>query len=58
MPAGLYRALLTIAGAIAAIVLAIVISSVAIIAAGAAPRPRSPPSSTSARPSGRWSTAS
>src|SRR3954471_12961691 len=37
MPAGLYRALLTVAGAIAAIVLAIVISSVAIIAAGASP---------------------
>ncbi|MEU4228877.1 ABC transporter permease [Nonomuraea sp. NPDC026600] len=37
MPAGLYRALLTIAGAIAAIILAIVISSVAIIAAGASP---------------------
>src|SRR4051812_47676873 len=37
MPAGLYRALLTVAGAIAAIVLAIVISSVAIIAAGGSP---------------------
>lgn len=37
MPAGLYRALLTVAGAIAAIILAILISSVAIIAAGASP---------------------
>ncbi|MET8005822.1 ABC transporter permease [Nonomuraea glycinis] len=37
MPAGLYRALLTVAGAVAAIVLAIIISSVAIIAAGASP---------------------
>ncbi|MER6943447.1 ABC transporter permease [Nonomuraea sp. NPDC000554] len=37
MPAGLYRALLTVAGAVAAIVLAILISSVAIIAAGASP---------------------
>ena len=37
MPAGLYRALLTVAGAVAAIVLALVISSVAILAAGASP---------------------
>jgi ABC-type uncharacterized transport system permease subunit len=37
MPAGLYRALLTVAGAIAAIILAIVISSVAISVAGASP---------------------
>ncbi|MEU5864753.1 MULTISPECIES: ABC transporter permease [unclassified Nonomuraea] len=37
MPAGLNRALLTVAGAIVAIVLAIAISSVAIIAAGASP---------------------
>ncbi|WP_219466835.1 ABC transporter permease [Nonomuraea rhizosphaerae] len=37
MPAGLYRALLTVAGAVAAIILAIAISSVAIIAAGASP---------------------
>ncbi|WP_113700796.1 ABC transporter permease [Nonomuraea lactucae] len=38
MPAGLYRALLTVAGAMAAIVLAVAISSVAIIAAGASPQ--------------------
>jgi simple sugar transport system permease protein len=38
MPAGLYRALLTVAGALAAIVLAVAISSVAIIAAGASPQ--------------------
>ncbi|MBN6057353.1 ABC transporter permease [Nonomuraea sp. RK-328] len=37
MPAGLYRALLTVAGAAVAIVLAVAISSVAIIAAGASP---------------------
>ncbi|MDX3109034.1 ABC transporter permease [Nonomuraea angiospora] len=37
MPAGLNRALLTVAGAVVAIVLAIAISSVAIIAAGASP---------------------
>ncbi|MFI7127533.1 ABC transporter permease [Nonomuraea sp. NPDC050153] len=37
MPAGLNRALLTVAGAVVAIVLAITISSVAIIAAGASP---------------------
>lgn len=37
MPAGLYRALLTVAGAAVAIVLAIAISSVAIVAAGADP---------------------
>lgn len=37
MPAGLYRALLTVAGAVTAIVVAIIISSVAIIAAGASP---------------------
>nr|WP_055506538.1 ABC transporter permease [Nonomuraea pusilla] len=37
MPAGLYRALLTVAGAAVAIVLAVVISSVAISAAGASP---------------------
>ncbi|MBB5074915.1 ABC transporter permease [Nonomuraea endophytica] len=37
MPAGLYRALLTLAGAVVAIVLAIAISSVAILAAGANP---------------------
>jgi simple sugar transport system permease protein len=37
MPAGLYRALLTVAGAVAAIVVALVISSVAILAAGASP---------------------
>ncbi|MFI6792463.1 ABC transporter permease [Nonomuraea sp. NPDC050383] len=37
MPAGLYRALLTVVGAVAAIVLAVAISSVAIIAAGASP---------------------
>ncbi|TMR98036.1 ABC transporter permease [Nonomuraea basaltis] len=37
MPAGLNRALLTVAGAVIAIVLAIAISSVAIIAAGASP---------------------
>ncbi|MEU8247120.1 ABC transporter permease [Nonomuraea sp. NPDC048916] len=38
MPAGLFRALLTVAGAVAAILVAIVISSVAIIAAGASPQ--------------------
>ncbi|MBF8185376.1 ABC transporter permease [Nonomuraea sp. K274] len=38
MPAGLYRALLTVAGALAAIILAVVISSVAIITAGASPQ--------------------
>ncbi|MFG3435819.1 ABC transporter permease [Nonomuraea sp. NPDC047897] len=38
MPAGLYRALLTVAGAVAAIVLAVAISSVAISAAGASPQ--------------------
>ncbi|MFI7441156.1 ABC transporter permease [Nonomuraea indica] len=38
MPAGLYRALLTVAGAMAAIVLAVAISSVAISAAGASPQ--------------------
>ncbi|MGP3911723.1 ABC transporter permease [Nonomuraea sp. 10N515B] len=37
MPAGLNRALLTVAGAVIAIILAIAISSVAIIAAGASP---------------------
>ncbi|GAA4527950.1 MULTISPECIES: ABC transporter permease [Nonomuraea] len=37
MPAGLFRALLTVAGAVAAIVLAIGISSVAIVAVGASP---------------------
>ncbi|NUR90286.1 MAG: ABC transporter permease [Nonomuraea sp.] len=37
MPAGLNRALLTVAGAIVAIVLAIGISSIAIVAAGASP---------------------
>ncbi|MEV4578735.1 ABC transporter permease [Nonomuraea jabiensis] len=37
MPAGLNRALLTVAGAVVAIILAIAISSVAIIAAGASP---------------------
>ncbi|MEV4220177.1 ABC transporter permease [Nonomuraea sp. ATR24] len=37
MPAGLYRALLTVAGAIIAILVAIGISSVAIVAAGANP---------------------
>jgi ABC-type uncharacterized transport system permease subunit len=37
MPAGLYRALLTVAGAVVAIILAVAISSVAIIAAGASP---------------------
>ncbi|MFG6193078.1 ABC transporter permease [Nonomuraea sp. JJY05] len=37
MPAGLNRALLTVAGAVVAIVLAIAISSVAIVAAGASP---------------------
>ncbi|MBB6350615.1 ABC transporter permease [Nonomuraea muscovyensis] len=38
MPAGLYRALLTVAGAMVAIVLAVAISSVAISAAGASPQ--------------------
>jgi ABC-type uncharacterized transport system permease subunit len=37
MPAGLYRASLTVAGAVVAIILAVAISSVAIIAAGASP---------------------
>jgi general nucleoside transport system permease protein len=37
MPAGLYRALLTVAGAVVAILLAVAISSVAILAAGADP---------------------
>ncbi|GAA0923210.1 ABC transporter permease [Nonomuraea longicatena] len=37
MPAGLYRALLTVAGAVVAIVLAVAISSVAIVVAGASP---------------------
>jgi general nucleoside transport system permease protein len=37
MPAGLYRALLTVAGAVIAVVLAVAISSVAIVVAGASP---------------------
>ncbi|MFI6501367.1 ABC transporter permease [Nonomuraea typhae] len=37
MPAGLYRALLTVAGAVVAVVLAIAITSVAIIVVGASP---------------------